>query len=103
MICFTSDNRHEIRFHQPVEVVALKATSGISVKASIQIDERKTRKTIMNEIKNMLDYEVGHYVQGRTNKTVRPYFYKYFFKYVSLRTNVINIGYSYLDLSFKSV
>jgi len=42
-------------------------------------------------------------LQGRTNKTVRPYFYKYFFEYVSLRTNVINIGYSYLDLSFKSV
>jgi len=38
------------------------------------------------------------YVQSRTNKTVRPYFYKYFFKYVSLRTNVINLGYSYLDL-----
>ena len=41
----------------------MKAASGISVKKSLQIDERRTISAIMDEVKNMLDYKVGHYVR----------------------------------------
>jgi hypothetical protein len=51
-----------LRYHQPVEVTALKAASGISVKRSLEIDEKKTIAAIMSEVKNMFDYKVGHYV-----------------------------------------
>ena len=58
---YLKQSTRNLRFHQPLEVVALKATSGINVKASLQI-ERKIITAIMNEIKNILDYKVGHYV-----------------------------------------
>jgi len=41
----------------------MKAVSGISVKKSLQIDEQRTISAIMDEVKNMLDYKVGHYVR----------------------------------------
>ena len=57
---YLRQSTQNLRFHQPVEVVALKAMSGISVRASLQIDERNHE--INPEIKNILDYKVGHYV-----------------------------------------
>ena len=55
-----------LRFHQPVDAVVLKATSGIGVKKALQVDERKTIQAIMVEVKNMLDYKVGHYVHYKS-------------------------------------
>jgi hypothetical protein len=51
-----------LRFHQPIDATVLKATSGISVQRALQINEKKTITAVMNEVKNMLDYKVGHYV-----------------------------------------
>ena len=58
-IPYLRQSTRNLRFHHPVDAVALKATSGISVKKSLQVDERKTITAIMDEIKNMLDYKVG--------------------------------------------
>ena len=41
----------------------MKAVSGISVNKSLEIDERWTISPIMDEVKNMLDYKVRHYVR----------------------------------------
>ena len=60
-IPYTRDSIRNLRFHQPVQVIAMKAVSGISVKKSLEIDERRTISVIMDEVKNMLDYKVGHY------------------------------------------
>jgi hypothetical protein len=51
-----------LRYHQPVDIRVLKVSSGISIKRALQLDERKTVNAIINEVKNMLDYKVGHYV-----------------------------------------
>ena len=59
MIFLASDNPLEITFYHPVDAVVLKATCDISVRKSLQVDERKTITVIIDEIKNML---VGHYV-----------------------------------------
>ena len=59
---YLRQSTRNLRFHHPVDAVVLKATSGTIVKKSLQVDERKTIKAIMDEIKNMLDYKVGHYV-----------------------------------------
>jgi hypothetical protein len=63
---YTRQSIRNLRFHQPVAAIALKVTSGISVKKSLIIDERKTISAIMDEVKNMLDYKVGHYVHQHT-------------------------------------
>ena len=59
---YTRQFIRNLRFHQPISAIALNATSGISVKKSLIIDERKTISAIMDEVKYMLDYKVGHYV-----------------------------------------
>ena len=41
----------------------LKATSSICVKQIPIINEKKVILAIMDEVKNMLDYEVGHYIK----------------------------------------
>ena len=40
----------------------MKITSGISVKQALIINEKKTISAIMDEMKNMLDYKVEHYI-----------------------------------------
>ena len=52
-----------LRYHEPLNAKVLKATSGISVKQALQINEKKTILAIMDEVKNMLDYKVGHYIK----------------------------------------
>jgi hypothetical protein len=52
-----------LRYHQPIDAKVLKTTSGISVKQALLINEKKTISAIMDEIKNMLDYKVGHYIK----------------------------------------
>jgi hypothetical protein len=52
-----------LRYHQPIDAKVLKATSGISVKQALQINEKKAILSIMDEVKNMLDYKVGHYIK----------------------------------------
>ena len=49
----------EIFDHEPLVLKATSTTAGISLKQALQINEKKT---IMNEVKNMLDYKVGHYI-----------------------------------------
>jgi hypothetical protein len=51
-----------LRFHQPVDVRVLKVSSGISVKRALLLNEKKTVSAIISEVKNMLDYKVGHYI-----------------------------------------
>ena len=41
-----------LRYHEPVEAKVLKATSGISVKQALIINEKKTTPAIMDETKN---------------------------------------------------
>jgi hypothetical protein len=53
----------QLRYHQPIDAVALKTSSGISVKKALLINEKKAITAIMDEVKNMLDYKVGHYVK----------------------------------------
>ena len=62
---YTRQSIRNLKFHQPVAAVVLKASSGISVKKALLVDERKTIAAIMDEVKNMLDYKVGHYVHQK--------------------------------------
>ena len=58
--------RHSIRnlrFHQPINDKLLKITSGISVKHFLIINEKKEIRVIVDEVKNMLDYKVRHYIK----------------------------------------
>jgi len=52
---YTRQSIRNLKFHQPVAAVVLKASSGISVKKALLVDERKTIAAIMDEVKNMLD------------------------------------------------
>ena len=52
---FFRQSPRNLRFH-PVDVVFLKATSGISLKKSLHVDERDTITAIMDEIKNIYIY-----------------------------------------------
>jgi hypothetical protein len=40
--------------HQPIDAKVLKATSGISVRQALQINEKKAILSIMDEVKNIL-------------------------------------------------
>ena len=61
-IPYTRHSIRNLRFHQPIQPVAVKAVSGISVKIS-GIDERRTISAIMDVVKNTLDYKVGQYIR----------------------------------------
>ena len=52
---YLRQSTQNLRFHHPVDAVVLKATSGIRVKKSLQVDERKIITEIMDETKNMPD------------------------------------------------
>ena len=64
-LSYTRQFIRNLKFHQPVAAVVLKASSAISVKKALLVDERKTIAAIMDEVKNMLDYKVGHYVHQK--------------------------------------
>ena len=48
----------EIFDHQPIDSKVLKETSVIGVKTALQINEMKAILAIMDEVKNMVDYNV---------------------------------------------
>ena len=52
-IPYTRRSIRNLHFHQPVQEVAVKAVSGISIKKSLEIDERWTISAIMDEVKNV--------------------------------------------------
>ena len=73
-IPYTRQSTHNLKFHQPIEAVALKASSGISVKKALLVNERKI-------IAAMTD-EVNKYVWLQS----RSLYIKRFVKYLTLRT-----------------
>jgi len=62
---YTRQSIRNLKFHQPIEAVVLKASSGISVKKALQVDKSKPIASILREVKNMLNYKVGHYVHQK--------------------------------------
>ena len=52
-----------LRYHQLIDAKVLKGTSGIGVKQALLINEKKAVLAIMDEVKNMLDDKVGHYIK----------------------------------------
>jgi len=51
-----------LRYHQPV-VKVMTIASGIRVEQPYITNKKKTISAIMDEIKNELDYKVGHYIK----------------------------------------
>ena len=62
-IPYTRRSVRNLQFHQPVQVIVLKAVFGISVKKSLEIDECRTISAVMHDVKNMIDYRVSHHVR----------------------------------------
>ena len=66
---------------KPVDAEVMKTTSGISVKQALIVNEKKTMSAIMDEIKNMFDYKVGHYIkyedvfQSNKNNVLRSFIF----------------------------
>ena len=60
---YTRRSIRNLRFHQPVQAIAMKAVFGISVRKSLEVDEPRTTYAIMDEVKNKLDCSLGQYVR----------------------------------------
>ena len=51
---------HNLRYHQPIDAKVPKKHQS---NKSLQINKKKATLTIMDEVKNMLDYKGGHYIK----------------------------------------